>query len=70
MKFIDYLDCKPQEFGVTHNKFLSYVHPYDREFVENFFKSALNEKTINIDYRIILANGEERVVSCTEGSYF
>ena len=54
--------CKPQEFGVTRNKFLSYVHPYDRDFVENSFKRALNEKTTNIDYRIILADGEERVV--------
>jgi len=54
--------CKPQEFSVTRNAFLSYVHPDDRDYVDNSFNRALNEKLISIDYRIILANGEERVV--------
>ena len=54
--------CEPQELDVTRNAFLSYVHPDDRDYVDNSFKEALNEKPINIDYRIILANGEERVV--------
>jgi PAS domain S-box-containing protein len=54
--------CKPQEFSVTRNLFLSYVHPEDRDYVDNSFKKALNEKPISIDYRIILANGEERVI--------
>ena len=54
--------CKPQEFSLTRNVFLSYVHPDDRDYVDNSFKKALNEKPISIDYRIILANGEERVI--------
>ena len=54
--------CEPQEFSVTRNVFLSYVHPDDRDYVDNSFNRALNEKPISIDYRIILANGEERVV--------
>ena len=54
--------CKPQEFSVTRNAFLSYVHPDDRDYVDNSFNRALNEKLISIDYRIILVNGEERVV--------
>jgi PAS domain S-box-containing protein len=54
--------CEPQEFGVTRNDFLSYVHPDDRDYVDNSFNRALNENPINMDYRIILANGEERVV--------
>jgi len=54
--------CEPQEFRVTRNDFLSYVHPDDRDYVDNSFNRALNEKPINIDHRIILANGEERVV--------
>jgi len=54
--------CEPQEFNVNRNVFLSNVHPDDRDYVNNSFNRALNEKPINIDYRIILANGEERVV--------
>ena len=54
--------CGPQEFSVTRNVFLSYVHPDDRDYVGNSFKKALSEKPISIDYRIVLANGEERVV--------
>ncbi len=54
--------CEPQKLSVTRNDFLSYVHPDDREYVDNSFNRALNEKPINIDYRIILVNGEERVV--------
>jgi len=51
-----------QEFGVTRNDFLSYVHPDDRDYVDNSFNRASNEKPINMDYRIILASGEERAV--------
>ena len=54
--------CEPQEVNVTRNVFLSYVHPDDRDYVDNTFNKALNEKPINIDYRIILANREERVI--------
>ncbi len=54
--------CEPQEFSLTRNAFLSYVHPDDRDYVDNSFNRALNEKPINMDYRIILASGEERVV--------
>ena len=46
--------CEPQKFSVTRNNFLSYVHPDDRDYVDNSFNRALNEKPINIDYRIIL----------------
>ena len=53
---------EPQELSVTRDAFLSYIHPDDRDFVDNSFNRALNEKPINIDYRIILANGEERIV--------
>ena len=54
--------CEPQGFNVTRNSFLSNVHPDDRDYVDNSFNRALNDKPINMDYRIILANGEERVV--------
>jgi PAS domain S-box-containing protein len=53
---------EPQELSVTRDAFLSYIHPDDRDYVDNSFNRALNEKPINIDYRIILANGEECIV--------
>src|SRR5665647_851982 len=52
----------PQEFGPTDEMFLRYVHPEDREYVNNAVKKALKGKPYSIDYRIILANGEESVV--------
>ena len=52
----------PQESGATYNEFLSYVHPDDRDHVNNAIKKGLNGEPIAGDYRIILANGEERIV--------
>ncbi len=52
----------PQEFGATYNAFLNCVHPDDREYVNKAIIEALNGRPYNIDHRIILANGEERVV--------
>jgi PAS domain S-box-containing protein len=37
------------------------VHPDDRDCIDNAFKESLNGKPINVDFRIILANGEERI---------
>lgn len=54
--------CTPQEFGVTYNTFMEYIHPEDRDYVNNAVKEALNGKTYSIDHRIISANGEERIV--------
>ena len=43
--------------------YLNYVHPKDRDYVDNAFKEAtVNGKPYSIDHRIILANGEERTV--------
>ncbi|MGA9189001.1 MAG: PocR ligand-binding domain-containing protein [Methanosarcina sp.] len=52
----------PQEFSATYSTFLSFIHPDDRNYVDNTVKKAYDEKSFDIDYRIILANGEERVV--------
>ena len=52
----------PQEFELTYNTFLNYVHPDDRGYVDNAVKEALSGKPLDIEYRIILANGEERIV--------
>ncbi|HET8685402.1 MAG TPA: PAS domain-containing protein, partial [Methanosarcina sp.] len=58
----------PQESGATYDELLNYIHPDNREYVDNAIKEALNcKKALNdkfsgIDYRIVLANGEERTV--------
>jgi len=52
----------PKEFDATYDAFLNYVHPDDREYVNNAVKEALNGKAYSIDHRIVLENGEERIV--------
>ena len=52
----------PQELAPTYNEFLNYSHPDDRDYVDNFIKKGLKGEPIDIDHRIILANGEERAV--------
>jgi PAS domain S-box-containing protein len=54
--------CEPQEFRVTNNVFYNYIHPDDRGHVDDAIKKALNGKPFGIDYRIVSAVGEERVV--------
>jgi PAS domain S-box-containing protein len=56
-----------QQFGATYDAFLSYVHPDDRDYVDNAVKEAINGKPYKIDHRIISANGEERIVAHTQG---
>ena len=53
---------RPQESKVNFHTFLNFVHPDDRNYLENAIKAALNGKPFSIDYRIILANGEKRIV--------
>ncbi len=53
----------PQEFEVTYETFLNFVHPEDREFVNQSVDKALYEnKPYHIDHRIILSDGRERIV--------
>ncbi|HII00213.1 TPA: PAS domain-containing protein [Methanosarcinaceae archaeon] len=56
------LGLDPQKSALTHNEFLDYVHPDDRDFVDNAIKKALSEKPSGIDYRVITGSGEERKV--------
>uniref|UniRef100_UPI002FCDFAA3 PAS domain-containing protein n=1 Tax=Methanosarcina horonobensis TaxID=418008 RepID=UPI002FCDFAA3 len=51
-----------QESYPTYQEFLSYVHPQDQDYVRNAAEKAMNGKPYSIDYRIVLANGEERTV--------
>jgi PAS domain S-box-containing protein len=53
----------PQEFEVTYDTFLNFVHPEDRKFVLQSVDEALyNNKPYHIDHRIILSDGKERMV--------
>ena len=53
---------KPQESGLRYNELLSYVHPDDRDYVNSAVKKNKGEKFCNIDFRVILADGAERIV--------
>ncbi|MBW2247841.1 MAG: PAS domain-containing protein, partial [Deltaproteobacteria bacterium] len=53
----------PQEFEITYDTFLNFVHPEDRKFVGQSVDKALYENTpYRIDHRIILSDGRERIV--------
>ena len=53
----------PQELAPNYNEYLNYTHPDDRDCVSNALKKALRRgKPCNIDYRIVLVNGETRTV--------
>ncbi|RPJ72342.1 MAG: PAS domain S-box protein, partial [Alphaproteobacteria bacterium] len=52
----------PQELAPDYNGFLNYVHPDDRDYLDKAIKRALNGEAYSIDHRIILPDGEERVV--------
>jgi len=52
----------PQEFSPTYETFVSYIHPDDRDYANNAITTALNGNPYSIDYRIIRADGEERII--------
>ncbi len=53
----------PGEFEETYEAFLDTVHPEDREVVTAAVDEALaGQQKYSIDHRIVLPNGEERVV--------
>ena len=53
--------CNPQE-GMTYDKFLSYIHPDDRDYVYNSTKEAFNGKICATNYKIVRPDGEEQIV--------
>ncbi len=52
----------PHEPAPGLNELLNYIHPDDRDYFDNAVKKGLKGNFYGIDYRIILANGEERSV--------
>jgi len=53
--------CNPRE-SMTYNKFLSCIHPDDRDYVYKSTKEAFNGKIYATNYKIVRPDGEERVV--------
>jgi PAS domain S-box-containing protein len=52
-----------QESAPTYDELFNYIHPDDQHHVFNAANKALNNKSsLSIDFRIILAFGEERTV--------
>ncbi len=63
----------PAEFRPDFKKYVDFIHPEDRRRVTEIFKKALARKTkYNVEYRIVLHDGTERVlhdegqISCDE----
>jgi PAS domain S-box-containing protein len=55
-------DRNPQELAPSFSEYLNYIHPDDLDYYCNSLKKAANESTFGIDYRIIRATGEERIL--------
>ncbi|MCQ1535023.1 PAS domain S-box protein [Methanosarcina sp. KYL-1] len=52
----------PNKLAPAYNEYLCYIHPDDRDYYCNAIKKAVTGSSFGIDYRIVLANGEERTV--------
>ncbi len=53
------LDCQPQEFVPSNEKFLSFVHPEDlQEVINNGKKAIQTDILIEVSYRIISKTGQ------------
>ena len=52
----------PQASKITYELFLGYVHPGDRNYVDNLNKRASRGEPYSIEFRIIAADGTERIV--------
>ncbi len=48
-----------RELDSSYIEYLSYVHPKDRDYVDNACEKDIDRKPYNIDHRIILDNGED-----------
>jgi PAS domain S-box-containing protein len=50
------------QFDINYGTLLKYIHPEDRIDLDNAIIDTLNGNPFDNDYRIILADGEERIV--------
>jgi PAS domain S-box-containing protein len=56
-----FLDFNPQ-LDINYGTLLKYIHPEDRVDLDNAIIDTLNGNSFDNDYRIILEDGEERIV--------
>lgn len=55
--------CEPQEFAATYEAFMSYVHPDDREKINEAVNHSLENKSdYHVMHRIVRKDGSERRV--------
>ncbi|MGB9940554.1 PAS domain S-box protein [Methanosarcina sp.] len=54
--------CDPKKLALSYNEYLDHVHPDDRDYVDDAYTEAINGSPLDIDHRIVLANGEVRTV--------
>ncbi|MDM7919389.1 MAG: PAS domain S-box protein [Methanosarcina sp.] len=52
----------PKKEAPSYNEYLSYIHPDDRDYFDNAARKAVSGKPYSIEYRIILPDGEERII--------
>ncbi len=52
----------PKKLAPSYNEYLSYTHPDDRDYYCNAIRKAVSGSPFGIDFRIVLATGEERIV--------
>ncbi|MDQ1274795.1 MAG: hypothetical protein QG610_367, partial [Euryarchaeota archaeon] len=52
----------PKKLAPPYDEYLSYVHPDDRDLFYSATKRPVSGKPYSIEYRIILPEGEERVI--------
>ncbi len=51
-------ETDPKKFQATHEAFLNFIHPDERNHVNTAFENSLNSQTVNsIEHRIITTNG-------------
>ena len=62
MKCIAFLGLILKKLALTYDNFLNCIHPDDRDYVDNATKEALKGKTYALDYKIVSANGKERII--------
>ncbi len=52
----------PKKLAPSYNEYLSYIHPDDRDYVDNTLREAVSSRLSSVDHRIVLDNGEVRTI--------
>ncbi len=56
-------EINPEEFNASYEAFLEFVHPDDREFVDNAYTESVRNKTpYSIEHRLLLKDGKIKYV--------